>query len=169
MIIDLLKAIAFAGLPVAFFSYYFVTLTSKNVKLKSNNAKELQQELKNVKLNKDNNFVRQALQKKFLKFGGGFYGIMAFITYLHIEAYQVYDFVRKFDGWQNFIDSIGFSMFINFFIEAIMNLVTAFVWFFYWFKYLPIGSFWLWLIVVIFAHTITVKFVLTKTKKQLET
>jgi len=168
MIIDLIKAIAFAGIPIAIFSYYLVVLTSSKVKLKSNNAKELKGELKNLKIKKDksDNYFKHAIQKKFMVFGAGFYGVVAFITYIHIEVYQIIDFIKNFNGWQNFVDSIGFGMLISFFIDAIMNLVSAFIWPIYWFKYLPIGSFWLWLTVAILAHMIAIKISLSKLDKR---
>ena len=104
------------------------------------------------------------LHKKWLHFGGGFYGVLVFITYIHIEFYQLIDFIKSFTSIQDFIDSIGLSMLINFFIEAIMNLVSAFLWFVYWYKYLPIGSFWVWLVVVFVAHSGATKYALSKLK-----
>jgi hypothetical protein len=164
MIFDILKAIFIAGIPIAAFSYYLVVLTNGKVALKASNSKELKQELKTVSIthDKEDGFVSKMLQKKFIKFGGGFYGIMAFISYIHIEVYQVIDFVRNFTSLQDFLDSIGFRMLVNFFIEAIMNLVSAFMWPIYWFKYLPIGSFWVWLIVALIAHTFATRFALSR-------
>ena len=164
MILDVLKAIVIAGIPVALVSYFFTTLTSKKTPLKAQNSKELKLELKNKKIEKNHeeSAIAHMLHKKWIRFGGGFYGVLVFITYIHIEIYQIFDFVRNFTSFQNFIDSIGFAMIINFFIEAVMNLVTAFLWFFYWFKYLPIGSFWVWFIVVFIAHASATKYALTK-------
>ncbi len=165
MILDLFKAMVIAGVPIALFSYYLVKLTQEKVKLKANNAKQLQNELKTLKIQKKkgDNFFKHAMQKKFMKFGAGFYGIVAFITYMHIEVYQVITFVQNYTDWQHFIDSIGFGMLVNFLIEAVMNLVTAFAWPIYWFKYLPIDSFWIWLLVAIFAHSAAVKYALSRT------
>lgn len=164
MLLEILKAIFLAGLPIAVISYYLVLLTSKNTTLVSKNSKQLKQELKTVTIenNEEDHFVKKAVQKKFLKFGGGFYGVLTFITYIHIEIMQIIDFIRSFSGFQNFIDSIGFSMIINFFLEAIMNLIQAFMWPMYWYKYLPIGSFWIWIIAALFAHTAATKYALKK-------
>lgn len=164
MLLEIIKALFLAGLPIAVFSYYLIVLTSTKTKLVSKNSKELKQELKTVTIenHEDDHFIKKVVQKKFLKFGGGFYGVLAFITYIHIEIMQIIDFIRSFSGFQNFIDSIGFSMIINFFIEAIMNLVQAFIWPIYWYKYLPINSFWVWIIVALFAHTAATKYALRK-------
>jgi len=166
MILDIIKAILIAGVPVALVSYYFTVLTSKKINLKAKNAKELKTELKQLTLKKGNeeNAIQHMVHKKWMKFGGGFYGVMAFITYVHIEVYQLIDFVRNFTSFQDFLDSIGLMMIINFFIEAIMNLVTAFLWFFYWYKYLPIGSFWVWLIVVFLANASATIYALIRKK-----
>ena len=165
MIIDIIKAIIIAGIPVALVSYFFTTLTLKKTPLKAQNSKELKVELKTAKIEKDHeeNAITQMLHKKWMYFGGGFYGVLVFITYIHIEIFQVIDFAKNFTGFQDFIDSIGLSMIINFFLEAIMNLVSAFLWFFYWNKHLEIGLFWVWLIVVFIAHTSATKYALSKT------
>ena len=164
MILDILKAIFIAGIPVALVSYFFTRLTSKKTPLMAQNSKELKLELKNTHIDHDpeENFIANMLHKKWMRFGGGFYGVMVFITYIHIEVYQIIEFVRNFTSFQNFIDSIGFMMILNFFIEAFTNLITAFLWFTYWYKYLPIGSFWVWLIVVFIAHTGATKYALSK-------
>jgi len=164
MLLDIIKAIVYAGLPVAVISYYLIRFTSKKTVIKATNAKELKKELKNVEYKKDpeSHIVQQMLHKKYLRFGGGFYGVLSFITYFHIETYQIIDFVRNFKNFQHFIDSVGFSMVVNFFIEAIMNLISAFIWPLYWYKYMPIGSFWVWLIVAIVAHSMATKLALSK-------
>ncbi|HHL32376.1 MAG TPA: hypothetical protein ENJ41_07290 [Oceanospirillales bacterium] len=167
MIVDLLKAIIFAGVPVAFISYYLIVFTKAKVKLSSKNATQLKKELKAIKsVDKgDDNFFQQALQKKYLKFGGGFYGVVTLITYVHIELYQILEFIWNFKGFTAFIDSIGFSMVINFFIELVMNLIKAFMWPVYWYKYLPIGSFWVWLLVALVAHTAASRWALRDNKE----
>ncbi|MBL4773387.1 MAG: hypothetical protein JKX98_07225 [Alcanivoracaceae bacterium] len=164
MLLDIIRAIFFAGIPIALFSYYLIIITKKKVVLKSQNSRQLKKELKNIQLskNKEDNVIQQILHKKYLKFGGGFYGVLAFITYIHIEIYQIVDFLKKFSGLQNFIDSIGFSMIIKFFLEAIMNFITALMWPIYWYKFLPIGSFWVWIIVSILAHTIATRYALSR-------
>lgn len=164
MILDTLNAIIIAGVPVGLVSYFFTTLTSKKTQIKATNSKELKVELKNAKFKKDQeeHLITHMMHQKWLKFGGGFYGVMVFITYVHIEIIQIIDFFKNFTSFQDFLDSIGFSMVINFFIEAIMNLVSAFIWFIYWHKFLDMDSYWVWLAVVFIAHTIATKYALSK-------
>ena len=164
MIFEIIKAIVIAGIPIALFSYYLIILTRKKTQLKSTNATQLKKELKTVELDKnpDENFMHSMLQKKFLKFGGGFYGILTLITYLHIEIYQLIQFVSNFSGFEKMFESGIVSLIISFIIEAFMNLITAFMWPVYWFKYLPIGSSWVWLAIAILAHTIASRYALSK-------
>jgi len=166
MFIDILKALVFAGVPVALFSYYLVMLTRGNgdAQLKANNATELKIELKNIATeDKDEESLYvKILRKKFIEFGGGFYGILALMTYLHVEFNQLVDFIKSFTSLSDFIDSIGFKMLINFFIEAMMNLVTAFIWPIYWIKILPVGSLWVWVVVAFLAHWFATKYALSR-------
>jgi len=169
MIIEIFKAITLAGIPIALFSYYLIILTSTSEQTPTaSNSKELKKELKNKTFIKDSeeSLFKQMLRKKYIKFGGGFYGVLTFITYIHIEINQVLDFIRGFSGFKNFIDSIGLSMAVNFFIEAIMNLVLAFMWPIYWAKYMPIDSLWVWLIVAVIAHSLATRYALFKAKNK---
>ena len=152
MIVDVFKAIVYAGIPIAIISYYLIVLTQQKTALKPKNPKKLKQD----------NLIQQMVYKKWLKFGTGFYGVVAFITYVHIEIYQIIEFIRNFDDFQHFIDNLGFSMILGFFIEALMNFITAFMWPIYWYKYLPIGSFWIWVTIAILSHSIATKYALTK-------
>ena len=65
---------------------------------------------------------------KWLDFGGGYYGIIAFIQLIFIEIAQVRDFIADWDGLSAFIDSLGIGMLINMLIEQIMNFVAAICW-----------------------------------------
>ncbi len=164
MIFEIIKAVLLAGFPIALISYYLITLTSKKTQLKSTNAKQLKEELKTIEIKHDMQepFWQSMLQKKFIKFGGGFYGILTLITYLHIEIYQLIRFVGNFSGFEGMFESGILRFIIGLVIEAVMNLVTAFMWPVYWSEFLPIGSLWVWLIVAIAAHTLATRYALSK-------
>lgn len=164
MIVDIIKALFLAGIPVALFSYYLVKLTCGNTELEANNATELKKELKKIKAkgNTDDSLWVKFLRGKFLQFGGGFYGILTLMTYLHVEFNQFVGFFKTFTSVSDFFDSVGLSMLINFFIEAIMNLVTAFTWPIYWLNILPIDSVWLWFLVAFLSHWFATKYALSE-------
>ncbi|XOV78189.1 MAG: hypothetical protein ACFHVJ_14745 [Aestuariibacter sp.] len=65
---------------------------------------------------------------KWMDFGGGYYGTMAFIQFIFIELEQIRDFLADFPGVNEFIQSLGIGTIINFFVEQIMNFVAAIIW-----------------------------------------
>jgi hypothetical protein len=151
MIIEILKACLFAGLPIALASYFLVIIARKETKADTKNSKLLKQEFKKTEII-EQGFWKAFLYKKWMKFGGGFYGVVTFLTYLHIEFYEVIDFFQSFFGTESLLSKIGLMLFVEFFVDSIVNFIYAFLWPFYWTKYLPIGSFWVWLGVAVFAH-----------------
>lgn len=164
MFFDLIKAIVLAGIPIAAFSYYLIILTHKKVQLKSTNATQLKKELKTIEIDKSHeaSFFENALQQKFMKFGGGFYGVLTFITYIHIEGYQLIQFINSLTGEGSVFGGSVFGFILSILIELIMNFFTALMWPFYWSKFLPIESFWLWLVVAVSSHTLATKYALSK-------
>jgi hypothetical protein len=164
MLFDFIKAIVLAGIPIAAFSYYLIILTRKKVQLQSTNATQLKKELKQVELvsSEKESFIQGVLQKKFMKFGGGFYGVLTFITYLHIEGYQLIQFISSFTADGPGFNGGIFSLILGFFLDMIMNFITALMWPIYWFKFLPIESFWVWLLVSISAHAWATRFALSR-------
>ena len=69
-----------------------------------------------------------ALIDKWLEFGGGYYGIVAFIHLIFIEINQIREFLVEGPGFVEFIQSLGIGTLISFLIEQIMNFVAAIVW-----------------------------------------
>jgi hypothetical protein len=161
MITDLLKAILYAGIPIALLSYFLVIIARKETQTQTKNAKQLKGELQKIEFT-EQGFWKAFLYKKWMKFGGGFYGVVTFLTYLHIELYEVIDFFQSFFGTDSILSKLGLMLFVEFFIDSIINFVYAFLWPFYWTKYLPIGSFWVWLGVALFAHIIATQLAMYK-------
>ena len=151
MINDVLKSILFAGLPVGLISYFLVLVARKETGATAKNTKLLKQEFKNTEI-KQQKFWKAFLYKKWMKFGGGFYGVLTFITYLHIEIYEVIDFVQSFIGTESLIIKSVLVLFVEFFVDSIINFLYAFLWPVYWFKYLPIGSYLVWICVVFICY-----------------
>lgn len=82
------------------------------------------------------------LHSKWMEFGGGFYGVMAFYTYVLIELDEVRDF---FVGLANLLNQNLVNLVIKFFIQSIMNFITAITWPVYWLSRIH-GEHWLWII-----------------------
>ncbi|WMS88283.1 hypothetical protein [Pleionea litopenaei] len=82
---------------------------------------------------------------KWLTFGGGYYGMMALLTYLHVEVSDIIGAFANFESIQHFIDQISIGFFIGLIVEAFKNIIVAFLWFQYWGDILPINNGWVWL------------------------
>jgi hypothetical protein len=163
MIIELLTALLYAGLPVAFISFGMIYWAQKKgypiVKESDDVSEDLTEELTEEltedldDITNDPNITKSGKQSKnkhivfdkWTTFGGGYYGIMALVTYAHVELLELWQAFSAFESIQHFINQLSLGFFIGLIIEAIKNLVTAFIWFTYWDEFLPINSPWLWL------------------------
>lgn len=68
------------------------------------------------------------LLDKWLDFGGGYYGIIAFIQLIFIEIEEIQAFILGWTGLDDFLQGLGISTLISLFIEQIMNFVQAISW-----------------------------------------
>ncbi len=92
------------------------------------------------------------LHKKWLKFGGGFYGVVAFYTYLVIEIQEIVDFVTAYSGFSGLLSNLGPSLLIRFFIESLKNFIAAFVWPATWLSTVPSKYIIIWLAAAWFGY-----------------
>ncbi|MCK0068085.1 hypothetical protein [Kordiimonas laminariae] len=126
-IVDIFKAALLIGVPLFAFTYAIHWWALKKGHITPfNHHSEVEQELE------ENGDSKPGwLMENWVTFGGGFYGTMAFFTYLFIELGQLYEVVGK-------LLSNGFSieylikLAVEEFVDAILNLVNAFIWFNYW-------------------------------------
>lgn len=65
---------------------------------------------------------------KWLHFGGGYYGVVAFVKLLFIEFAQLKGFVSDWQGLDQFIAALGLQTIINFFVEQMKAFVQAIIW-----------------------------------------
>lgn len=86
-----------------------------------------------------------ALHAKWLSFGGGYYGLMALLTFAVIEAKQIFHFVMNFPGWQALRDMLNVQDMVDLLVDQIMNMVDAFVWFIYWQNQIDMQNGWVYL------------------------
>ena len=89
---------------------------------------------------------------KWVAFGGGFYGVMAVLTYLVVEFYEILDFLLGENGFWETVTNLGVSDVINFFINSIMNFITAIVWPVYWLKSIHGYAAWVWFVAVYLGY-----------------
>ncbi len=87
---------------------------------------------------------------KWFEFGGGFYGIMCLVTFIHVEALDVIELSSALFAVENsgsLIELIIKSI-MQLIMQSFMNFFTAFFWWNHWANILPIpaGAGFTWLI-----------------------
>lgn len=180
MILEFLRALLLAGLPVGLASYGLFTWALRHRSLGAlSSLKEVQQELKRRskaeskerkqqkksgqrppgrvrRLAEGAYFSRPALagtaQSKWLAFGGGFYGVVGLLTYAVVELRDLWDFVSDFDSLAHFFANLGLQTLIGLLVEAITNFVAAIAWPAYWLSGIRSDYIWLWFLAAYGAY-----------------
>lgn len=148
---ELLWAIGMVGIPVAVITLAIVWWAMRNGHLAGETdgkAVELKLKALNKKKKKSKGEVdkRDFFQKKWAKFGGGFYGVTAFYTYIVVEITEVTNMIINIGGLWAFIKQIDISVLVSMFVNAIMNFVAAMTWPLYWSDKMNTNRIWLWFI-----------------------
>jgi hypothetical protein len=164
MIIEAIRASLFAGIPILVITYLLVSRAIVSNRLENfSDTKSLNLAMKNMskkykedkKQNKrdKNKHTGELLNNnrvlnKWLYFGGGFYGLMALITYFYIEIGEIFGFIGKLFklSFSQLMSQVSFNLLIDLFIDAIRNIIDAFVWFSYWDDQITMKNGWYWLI-----------------------
>ncbi len=161
-VIDLMWAVLQAGLPMGLFTLALVwwalrhgllhehmdtAALKRELKAMSRNNRKARKEHKRLKRQKkpqDELPVQHPLQKKWAKFGGGFYGVAAFFTYAVVEVTDVCSTIMKFDGFAGFLQRLNFDLLVNMMVNALTNFITAMLWPAYWLQRIDSQQPWLW-------------------------
>ena len=105
--------------------------------------KKMKAELKAEKFSWQN-----LVMSKWVAFGGGFYGVMAVLTYVVVEFREVADLMTSETSLMATIADLGISDLVAFFINSLMNFITAITWPVYWMSRVEGYSVWIWFVVV---------------------
>jgi len=147
MILEFVIALLKAGLPVGVTAYGLVWWALRNDYLgEARTAREIEKEVKRRAKDKKGRKEVDRVHRKWLSLGGGFYGVVAIITLLHIELGEVRDFVAGFDGIGAFLDRLSVGMLVGLIIETIRNTIAALIWPLYWLSEIDSSRIWLWII-----------------------
>lgn len=159
-VIDLFWAMLLAGVPFGLFTLALVwwalrhgllkeyldpAALKREMKAMSRNHRKQRKDRKKGKAPKSGQEGQHPLQKKWAKFGGGFYGVAAFFTYIAVEAGDVYATIMKFDGFSEFLKRLDIGLLVNMLVNALTNFVTAMLWPAYWLDRIDTNQPWLWL------------------------
>jgi len=145
-LLEIIKAIIIAGLPIGAVSFALVYWAIKKEYI------NLEDDIKQLKNNKkqakkdDIEFKVNPIHKKWLYFGGGYYGLMAFVAYIHIEWLEVKTFIISYSTFSNLIDQITVGALVSLIIDSFLNLIPAFLWFMHWPDVIDIQNGWYWLL-----------------------
>lgn len=139
-------------LILAFFSTAAVSLILYYLVYKQYGTDSLDDDKENKALNKQMEHedwsIQQVLMSKWMSFGGGFYGVIAVLTYVVVEFREIFDFLTSEGSLIDTITSIGVGDVVNLFVNSIMNFVTAIAWPAYWLNKVEGYSVWVWFVVV---------------------
>ncbi|MCH7507494.1 MAG: hypothetical protein IID60_09350 [Proteobacteria bacterium] len=104
------------------------------------------------------------VHNKWLSFGGGFYGVVALLTYAVVELGEIRDFITQFDGFLSFISDITVGLFIGLFIDSIMNFIVAIAWPVYWLSDIRSDHIWIWFVAAYAGYWAGTRFALHQAK-----
>ena len=108
---------------------------------------------------KEEDKASHPLQKKWTKFGGGFYGIVAFFTYIVVEVIEIIDMIANFGGLIDFIKQLDFNVIVQMFVQALMNFITAIAWPAYWLRRIDTNQVWIWFLMAYAGYWVGLKLV----------
>jgi hypothetical protein len=164
-LVEFFWALLMAGLPIAIFTLAIVwwALEGKHFK-ELTDSKSLENEIKafskNLKVEKKANKAKgnktkakqHPILSKWSSFGGGFYGIVAFFTYIVVEVREVIEVIINFGGFIGFLKQLDIGLIVDMFINAIMNFITAIVWPVYWLERIESAHVWIWFVVAYLGY-----------------
>lgn len=145
MIIEFLTALLKAGLPVGVTAWFLAWWALRNGYLGDvEGLRDVEREIKRLGKDKEKRKQADPVQRKWLALGGGFYGVVAFLTWLVIEGRDLWDLISSFDGFGAFIASLSIGMLVDVVIEALVNTFLAIAWPVYWMQDFRGEHLWAW-------------------------
>ena len=162
-LIEVFWAMLMVGVPIAVFTLAIVWWALLQGHFKEYlDTKALGREIKSMSRNhkkdkKEGLGTQHPLQKKWSKFGGGFYGIVAFFTYIVMEVTEIFTMITNFGGFIGFLKHLDFNVIIHMFIEALTNFISAMIWPVYWMKRLDTDQTWIWFVVAYAGYWLGLK------------
>jgi hypothetical protein len=140
----ILEAAIYAGLPLVVVSFLMVSWAIKKQYMTADDEIKILKEKAKLKDEQEPRY--NPVHKKWLYFGGGYFGLMAMVTYLYLEVKEVIDFIGNYESFSHLMDQVTIGAFIKLVIDSFLNLIPAFTWFIYWPKEVEIVNGWYWLV-----------------------
>ena len=152
-----MKVLMQGALPIAALSYLLFHWSIKSGRLtKTGDHKAHRAQLKALKKTTKEKKTKTGnpVHNKWLKFGGGFYGVVALWTFAVVEMTEVFQFFMNFTSVTEMAMNISPNLVIGFFINSLMNFITAIAWPAYWLDEFDSGLILLWLIAAYAGYAI---------------
>lgn len=148
MFTELFTALFKAGLPVGLAAYGLMWWALRNGYVSERgNVKAFEAEVKRLAKDKKERRQGDMLHKKWLAMGGGFYGVVAVLTWFVIEFAEIRDFIAGFGSFSAFISQLSIGTLIELFIGALINSFMALAWPMYWLSDIQSQHVWIWFLV----------------------
>ena len=169
MLWELIRALLLAGVPVALTSFALVWWSLRRGYLgPAGSVRDLEKDMKQMSKKRRAEKKRRKAEKqggkavtdprpadstlgridpvhnKWVTFGGGFYGVVALLTYVIVEVGELRDFFLGFESLAALLARVGFDMLINLLVDALMNFVVAIAWPVYWMSEVSMNHLWIW-------------------------
>ncbi|MCK0068084.1 hypothetical protein [Kordiimonas laminariae] len=140
MISAIFEAFFLATIPVGIFSFFLLGWALKQGTLKHfETREELKAQMEQMK--EEKKLKKEKGEKtdhgdffinKWMTFGGGFYGIMAFFTYVVIELQEIWEFITDLSKIAYIFSNLGLDLLIQFLLNSLYNFIAAIIWFITW-------------------------------------
>ena len=146
------------GVPIAAFTLAIVWWSLERGHFKeSQDFRALGRELKAMSKKRKKNVAdhqtkQHPVMNKWAKFGGGFYGMVAFFTYIVIEIKEIIGMVVSLGGFIDFLKQLDIGLIISILVDAFTNFIAAMVWPAYWLKRIDTDQTWLWFVVAYWGY-----------------
>ena len=169
LLLEVFWALLMVGVPIGVFTLVLVGWALRGGHFKESlDIKGLEREMKAMsRINKENKKNRKnnetedlkqhPLQRKWAKFGGGFYGIVAFFTYIVVEVREIIDLVVNHGGFIDFLRQLDIGVIVSIFIDALTNFITAMVWPVYWMDRIDTDQTWIWFVMAYAGYWVGLK------------
>jgi len=131
MIFAVLESLFVLGMPVFFMTWYlFRRLYERGDLEVGTDYKTIKSNLKTIK--KQGKKSSDKLHRRWMKFGGGFYGLTAVVTLILVEVADIWNFLFHFPGLDVLFEDGLIGFVVGFLVNQLQNFITACLWFVHW-------------------------------------
>lgn len=135
ILMEVLEAIFKLGLPVFGVSWWAIGRLNKQGDITPGaDRRTVKSDLKDFRKQwrQSNKTEYHFMENKWMRFGGGFYGITALTTFGLIELGELLNFIGNVSAISDMFNEGVIHFLVNILLSQIQNFVTALVWFAYW-------------------------------------